>query len=198
MYASNLVWVRYQGAFSNVCVCFNYIYVIVFTGWSRSIRDQAYLEIYIYMYVYTKRETHTKKEERLIREWKKTLPWILLTSRYILWQRIFEKLRNIETNECSNIAVVSSLVYFLLARSGGEKISAEEIFSTGTIFSFDPLPVKQFRDLSTYPCRRVAPFLDRHFDHDLPPENRDSPPPPLLQNLLAISLTFDQSLVIVF
>lgn len=168
MYASNLVWVRYQGAFSNVCVCFNYIYVIVFTGWSRSIRDRGYLEIYICIH-----ETWNAHEERrkINSRVKKTLvvPWILLTSRYILWQRIFEKLRNIETNG-SNIAVVSSLVYFLLARSGGEKISAEEIFSTGTIFSFDPLPVKQFRDLSTYPCCRVAPFLDRHFDHDFPPE----------------------------
>lgn len=43
-------------------------------------------------------------------------------------------------------------IFFFSARS---RISAEEIFSTGTIFSFDPLPVKQFRDLSTYPCRSV-------------------------------------------
>lgn len=77
-------------------------------------------------------------------------------NRYILWQRIFEKLRN-----TPRLMVVTSCRGFIpgvfsssqLGRTA--RISAEEIFSTGTIFSFDPLPVKQFRDLSTYPCRSV-------------------------------------------
>lgn len=77
-------------------------------------------------------------------------------NRYILWQRISEKLRN-----TARLMVVTSCRGFIpgvfsssqLGRTA--RISAEEIFSTGTIFSFDPLPVKQFRDLSTYPCRSV-------------------------------------------
>ena len=75
-------------------------------------------------------------------------------NRYILWQRISEKLRN-----TARLMVVTSCRGFIpgvfsssqLGRTA--RISAEEIFSTGTIFSFDPLPVKQFRDLST--CRSV-------------------------------------------
>lgn len=67
--------------------------------------------MYIYIYIHVR----NVKRKTLV------VPWILLMNRYILWQRISEKLRNTETNG-SNIAVVSSPVYFLLARSGGENI----------------------------------------------------------------------------
>lgn len=97
-------------------------------GWSRSSSGN----IYIYIY-------NTRTEEQSL------LPWILLMNRYMLWQRISKIAKHRD-----RIAVTLSWFYFLLAlgRNRVRKYLAREQYFD----PFDPLPVKQFRDLSTYPC----------------------------------------------
>lgn len=172
MYASNVaVRVCTAGAFSNVCVCFNYLFRhMVFTA--RLIE----IELDIWKYIYIKYETRTEEQS--------LLPWILLTNRYMLWQRISKIAKHRD-----RIVVTLSRFYFLLAlgRNRVRKYLAREQYFD----PFDPLPVKQFRDLSTYPSL-VRAFSILAFATSPKIATLLSLPP---TEMLAISLTFDRRVI---
>lgn len=107
-------------------------------GWSRSSSISGNI------YIYIKYETRTEEQS--------LLPWILLTNRYMLWQRISKIAKHRD-----RIVVTLSRFYFLLAlgRNRVRKYLAREQYFD----PFDPLPVKQFRDLSTYPSLRAFSIL---------------------------------------
>lgn len=102
----------------------------------------------------------------------------------MLWQRISKIAKHRD-----RIVVTLSRFYFLLAlgRNRVRKYLAREQYFD----PFDPLPVKQFRDLSTYPSLRAFSILAFATSPEI--ATLLSPPPPT--EMLAISLTFDRRVI---
>ena len=104
----------------NVCVCFNYIYVTVFTGWSKSIRDRAYLEIYMYIYMYTWNGGRRKINSR---EWRRRSLDPPYESIYFLATNFRKIAKHSETNGSNQLPWFHPwCIFFFSARSDGENI----------------------------------------------------------------------------